>query len=770
MKKLVLSMAIAGALGLSGCDSETIKDVEQDVAQNGPATLPKTRVVFDPSGGVLSVPNDLLFSGTTDGTLNLPVDDPTDFSDPLVAANALDGWSTNQPFPIDIALPAGVSLDGDSVFNPASVRVFEANMGGATATTAECQAVSQGSACNVVGELTFGTDFVAQLSGSSIAIVPLKPLKAKTSYILVLTDSIMDSQGQSIAGSTSYESVSQDINTHPMGNEAQLGLQAIINSFENVVSDAGVNKDSIVYTAAFTTQSTVDAVATVKSVMAQNAAAGNVPLITVADSGASVLDVLTLNGVEIPASVAPVYSTGNYFSGSIELPYYLGVPTAENPTAPVNQWWLALCDSAVTLAGLAAQNPAAIPAEPVSEDDAMCMALSAAAGLPAPGLRDLGIDAERNITKFNPLPQARAMMNLDVQMTTPDVTMANAVRAAQGLDPIAEPATGWPVVMLQHGITSKKEDMLLITGILSMNGFATVAIDHPLHGSRGFDLNGDGVDDLNASTVSATHYMNLANLLTTRDNLRQSTVDMLGLRMGLNFVFGADINGSPVNVDSSQVHFLGHSLGAITGINFMAMANLPLDPAVDPLFKVATNSLAMPGVGVANFLLESPAFGDLIKAFLVSASVPEFAAMLPENPTEAELVATFQAFYAGVDDATRAELDSTFAQFAFAAQSVTDAGDPVNYAGILAATQTPTHLIEVVGNGTDNLPDQVIPNAVSSSPTSGTEAAIALLGLPGVSESTQGSGAVRFTAGHHGSILDPSARPESPDQIGRAHV
>lgn len=765
MKKLVLSMAIAGALGLSGCDSETIKDVEQDVAQNGPATLPKTRVVFDPSAGVLSVPNDLLFTGTTDGTLNLPVDDPTDFSDPLVAANALDGWSTNQPFVIDMALPAGVSLDADSVFNPASVRLFEANMGGATATTAECQAVSQGSACNVVGELAFGSDFVAQVSGSSIAIVPLKPLKAKTSYILVFTDSMMDSQGQAVAGSTSYETVRQDINTHPLGSESQLGLQAVINSFENVVSEAGVNKDSIIYTASFTTQSTVDAVATVKSVMAQNAAAGNVPLITVADSGASVLDVLTLNGVEIPASVAPVYSTGNYFSGSIELPYYLGVPTAENPTAPVNQWWLALCDSAVTLAGLAAQNPAAIPAEPVSEDDAMCMALSAAAGLPAPGLRDLGIDAERNITKFNPLPQARAMMNLDVQMTTPDVTMANAVRAAQGLDPIAEPATGWPVVMLQHGITSKKEDMLLITGILSMNGFATVAIDHPLHGSRGFDLNGDGVDDLNASTVSATHYMNLANLLTTRDNLRQSTVDMLGLRMGLNFVFGADINGSPVNVDSSQVHFLGHSLGAITGINFMAMANLPLDPAVDPLFKVATNSLAMPGVGVANFLLESPAFGDLIKAFLVSASVPEFAAMLPENPTEAELVATFQAFYAGVDDATRAELDSTFAQFAFAAQSVTDAGDPVNYAGILAATQTPTHLIEVVGNGTDNLPDQVIPNAVSSSPTSGTEAAIALLGLPGVSESTQGSGAVRFTAGHHGSILDPSARPESPDPL-----
>ncbi|WP_448214047.1 VolA/Pla-1 family phospholipase [Colwellia sp. MEBiC06753] len=772
MKKLVLSMAIAGALSLSGCDSETIKDVQKDVAENGPVTTPTSRVIFDPANGVLSVPNDLLFSGTTDGTLNTPVDDPTDFSDPLVAVSALDGWSTNNPFVIDIDVVEGRSLDGNSVFNPASVRIFETEMGGAFASE-ECAQVPQGAACRVISELVFGTDFVTQKAGSSIAVVPLKPLKGKTTYVLVLTDSLMDDSGKAIAGSTTYELVQQDINEKPLGSESQLQLQGVINSFESAVSAAGVDKESIIYSMAMTTQSTVDALVSVKSLMAQGLQLGNIPAITVADTTFSVAQVLASQGVQLPADLQAIYGTANYLSGSISLPYYLGVPTAEDPMAPVNDWWKALCDSGAILAGLAAQNPEAIPAEPVSEIDGTCMAISQAAGLPAPGLRDLStvlpLDPERNITKFNPVPAMRAMMNLDVQMTTPDVAVANAVRASLGMDPIAQPESGWPVVMLQHGITSKKEDMLAVTGLLSLNGFATVAIDHPIHGSRGFDLNGDGVDEINASTVSATHYMNLANLLTTRDNLRQSTSDMLGLRLGLNFVNGSDAEGNPVVVDTTKVHFLGHSLGAITGINFVAMANMPLDPQADALFKVATNSLGMPGVGVANLLMESASFADLIKASLTLSVSPEFQAlvaqMFPNGPSEAELVQAFGVFFDALTPEQQGSLNGTFAEFTFAAQTVTDAGDPVNYAGILAATQTPTHLIEVVGNGVDNLSDQVIPNSVSSSPLSGTEPAIALLGLPGVSETSEGSGAVRFLNGHHSSLLDPSTRPESPDAM-----
>jgi Pla-1/cef family extracellular lipase len=780
MNKLLISLAVAGALGLSGCDSESIKDVQKSVVENNSAVIASARVVFDPSNGVLSVPNDLLFQNTQDGTLNIPVEDATNFSDPLVALSALDGWSTVNPFVLDINFPAGTSLDANSVFNPASVKVFEAVMGGDT-NDSECTSVTRGLACKIVKELTFGVDFITQASGNSVAVVPLKPLKGKTTYLLALTNNLQDSNGNPVEGSSTYELVRQDIATKPLGSEAQLGLQAVINSFETAIASTGVNKDSLIYTMAMTTQSTVDVLATVKSLMAANLQQGVFPAISAQYTGISVADALA--GL-IPPSLVPVYSSANLISGTINLPYYLGIPSAENPLAPVNSWWTSLCDSGAMLAGLAAANPAAIPAEPVSVDDGTCMAISAAQGLPAPGLRALGIDSERNLTKFSPIPKVNAMLPLDVQITTPNTAVASQVRASMGLPALVQPENGWPVVILQHGITSKKEDMLALTGLFSLYGLATVAIDHPLHGSRGFDLDGDGTDDINASTVSATHYMNLANLLTTRDNLRQSTADILGLRFGLNFVQGNDADGNPIKFDTSNVNFLGHSLGAITGINFVALANTPLNPAIDPMFHINANTQAMPGTMLANFLMESGAFGDVVKSNLVYAQSTDFqafvAAMNSSQLTSADpawgafLAETYRTFYDNLTPAQQGELQGIFAQFAFAAQTVTDAGDPVNYAAMLAATQTPTHAIEVVGNGSDNLSDQVIPNTISTSPLGGTEGAIALLGLTGVSETTQSegvmSGVVRFLNGHHGSILTPAVRTEAPDAAMNARA
>jgi len=796
MKKLVLSLAIISALGLSGCGSETIEDVKKDVAENGTPIVASARVVFDPSNGVLSVPNDLLFTDTLDGTLNIPVSDPTDSSDPLVAVNALDGWSTSNPFVLDIEFPAGTSLDGNSVFSPASVKIFETLMGGDPG----CEEVPRGAACTVVGELTFGVDFVTQASGNSVAVVPLKPLKGKTSYILALTNNLMDSNGKAVAGSITYDLVRQDITTHPLATDAQIGLQGVINSYESAIAAAGADKDALIYTMAFTTQSTVDVLATSKALMANNVPAmlenamNGIPTIGVQDTGMSVADILNADpeNPQIPPSLVPLYSTANFMQGIITLPYYLGVPSATNPMAPVNDWWKSLCDSGAMLAGFVAGG-GTLPEGPLSVEDGTCMAVSEAAGLAAPGLRDVSsvfpLDVDRHLTKFSPVPKANANMDVFVQMTTPDVAVANAVRAGLGLPAnLVEPINGWPVVILQHGITSKKEDMLGITGILSMYGLATVAINHPLHGdpdvfggllnggSRGFDLTGDGVDEINASTVSATHYMNLASLLTTRDNLRQSTSDLVGLRLGLNFLGGFHAEGNPIKVDRTNVHFLGHSLGAITGINFIALTNTALDPQVDPLFAVNTNSLAMPGVMVANFLMESGAFGDVIKSNLTYAASEDFQGYVAQvhqsetPPTEAELVGYYLDFYALLTPEQQGALNGTFAQFAFAAQTVTDSGDPANYAAMMAATNTPTHLIEVIGNGSDNLPDQVIPNSVSSTPFGGTEGAIGLLGLSGISETTQDaenpiSGAVRYLFGHHGSILDPSAKPEAPDAI-----
>ena len=272
--------------------------------------------------------------------------------------------------------------------------------------------------------------------------------------------------------------------------------------------------------------------------------------------------------------------------------------------------------------------------------------------------------------------------------------------------------------------------------------------------------------------------MNLASLLTTRDNLRQSTSDLVGLRLGLSFLGGTHTEGNAIKVDGTNVHFLGHSLGAMTGINFIALTNTPLDPQVDPLFAVKTNTQAMPGTMVANLLMESGAFGDVIKSSLTLAASPEFQGYVAQAhlsnvaPTSEELVGYYRAFYALLTAEQQAGLNGTFAQFAFAAQTVTDAGDPANYTAMMVATNTPTHLIEVVGNGSDNLSDRVVPNTVSTSPMAGTEGLINLLGLSGVSETTQDaessvSGAVRYLFGHHSSILDPrpGSRGEAPDPV-----
>jgi Pla-1/cef family extracellular lipase len=788
MKKLIINLAIVSALGLSGCDSETIKDVKEDAVENGTAVVASARVVFDPAGSVLSVPNDLLFSGTTDGTLHMPGEkdeegnelDSPDYSDPSTALGSLDGWSVAQPFVLDIDFPAGTTLDSNSLSSAESVKIFEALMGGDSG----CEEVPRGAACTVVGELIFGVDFVTQASGNSIVVVPIKPFKSKTTYILALTNNIKDSNGKEVAGSTTYESVRQDITINPLATDEQKGLQGVINSYENAIVAAGADKDSLIYTMAMTTQSTSDANFAVKSLMVANLQLGSYPTLGIQDTGLSVADALAGS---IPTSSAQLYKSANYMKGSITLPYYLGVPSMANPKAPVNSHINALCDSGAMLAGLAQANPSAIPTEAISVSDATCIAISEAKGLAAPGLRDLSslfpLDTKRHITKFNPVPAPSSASDMpwigdpgkiEVQMTTPDITQVNIVRSAMEppLPPLVKPENGWPIVILQHGLQSKKEHMLSMTGALSVQGLATVAIDLPLHGTRGFDLDRDDIDDINAS-ISPLHFANLGYLPAARDNFKQANADMLGLRFGLNFMGGVDSSGNPIELelDTSKVHFFGLSLGAITGMSFVGLANTSLNPAIDGMFKVSAASFAAPGLMFVNFGMESPEFTSLAKSNLTYQASPDFKALVDSmfpldgndnsTATQDQLTAVYNQFYASLSPEQQAGLNGVFAQFTFAGQTVLDSGEPISYIDILAATETPTHLIEIIGNGVDNLPDQVVTNTAPFAALGGTEPVISLLGLPAISETTvdEGntvSGAVRFLYGHHSSVINPA--------------
>ncbi len=579
--------------------------------------------MYDPANGVLSPPNDLLLQGTTDGTLFMPGEknaagahlDAPNYADPSTALGALDGWSTQNPFTIALNFTSGVTLDAASVQQAGSVYLVETLMGDPASPDADCRAVPRGAACKAVGSLTFGVDYVTRASGNSIAVIPLKPLKPATTYILVFTSALKDSEGRSVAPSSTYELVKQDITTKPLGTAAQLALQGVINSFENAVSAESINKADIIYTAAITTQSTAPVFATIKQLMAPSALNNNTPpSVLLTNTGAVVSDVL-FPGQTVADSLADprfIFKLAKLYTGTINLPYYLGAGTTENPTAPLSTRWTARCDSGAIIASLTDAQKTALEAgitDPAQAgNDAFCKAASSGA------LRDFGLDKQRHLTKFNVIPKVNSTQTLAVQVTVPDEVRG----AALGL---VKPAAGWPVVILQHGITSKKEDMLAITGALSARGFATIAIDHPLHGSRGFGA-------LNASNGNATVYMNLSNLLVTRDNLRQSIADMLGLRLGMNF------NNQPGLLNTQDVQFLGHSLGAISGTSMVALANSTTGNAqLDALYKIQSATLAMPGGAVANFLLESASFGPTIKASVLLGAGGTTAAAYTEFAT-----------------------------------------------------------------------------------------------------------------------------------------
>ena len=72
MNKLLLSFAIASALGLAGCGGETLDEIKDNTQTGGEVQIRLSRVVYDPAAGVLSPPHDLLLQGTKDGTLFMP--------------------------------------------------------------------------------------------------------------------------------------------------------------------------------------------------------------------------------------------------------------------------------------------------------------------------------------------------------------------------------------------------------------------------------------------------------------------------------------------------------------------------------------------------------------------------------------------------------------------------------------------------------------------------------------------------------------------------
>ncbi|MCL1051449.1 lipase [Shewanella abyssi] len=774
MKKLFLGVAITSALGLTACSEDSYNEL---VDKTEPL-VPQSVIVFDPANGELPLPNDILFSGTTDGTINIPQDDdPTkpseangDYSDPMIALGALDGWSTTAPISIVVA-PATdsdgtvLTLSKTSVAQAGAVRMFEATVGGSLSSDPECTSAPDISACKIGAELQYGVDFISTTSGNKIVIVPLKPLKAKQSYVYATTNLIQDSAGRAIASSSTYILLKLDIETKPLETPKQLLLQAAVNSYEKGMAAAGgPDAESVSYSGLFTTQSIADVYEVSKLLIAGQPDYMPEFLALPTDSGVTLADKLGLPPEH------PAYSGAskvNIWTAALKLPVYSECSSTNCLDAEgnfsINGWWTAAFDSPVSVL-------IALQAGTLSQENYFTQATVHGIEDPVAALSDpaqlagklwflddgTAADKARHLTKYNPIPQIKGYETVPVLMTVP-----NAVPA---------PATGWPTTIALHGLGGGKEMAFAYAGTYGELGVATVAIDMPLHGARSFDVNKDGVYEVSATDESFGNvvgtpeafvngnplaFINIASTLTVRDNFRQATFDHLALRAALTG-YAAKLQGYGMDqvFDNNQISAQGLSLGAIVGTDFATYASTGLThPTGDDrsyVYKLNAASLVAPTGGFAGTFIGSATFGPMLFDNIITSDT--FMALVEEANKDLG----YEPGTPEYDALVKMVYDAFLPTFAFAVQTAVDSADPINHAAMLKATGLPLHLIEIVGDGANSLPDQTLPNDVKGYPLSGTEPLIENLGLECVDSTNVGSGVVRFTKGHHSSLVSPS--------------
>lgn len=203
-KKTLISLAVASTLGLTGCfdSGSNDKNANPSPKYKDSSIDGKTWPVFNPATKALPVPNDLLFSGTVDGTFNMG-----EATDPVTAAlDSLSGASTVAPLVIEtngqldpktvkigttvhlieLAYASGNPLQALSISEPPTLEIALTGPTAAPAVRADVETVG-------------GT--------SAIRIVPLKPLNPNKRYVVAITKGVKDVNGDPIIQDPVYKNI-----------------------------------------------------------------------------------------------------------------------------------------------------------------------------------------------------------------------------------------------------------------------------------------------------------------------------------------------------------------------------------------------------------------------------------------------------------------------------------------------------------------------------------------------------------------------------------
>jgi dienelactone hydrolase len=250
-----------------------------------------------------------------------------------------------------------------------------------------------------------------------------------------------------------------------------------------------------------------------------------------------------------------------------------------------------------------------------------------------------------------------------------------------------------PTVVFGHGLGSDKTTVFAIASQLASAGFNAVAIDFVAHGSRAIKVSTDAALGCGSAPTPGTAPQCFApflspNLAATRDNIRQSVIDVQSLVAALK-ACGSTGCGA-LSVDPAHVEYTGISLGGIMGSTITATSD----------FQASV--LNVPGAGWVDILENTENL--TIRCSLVNGLID--AGILVGDKFD-------PATGAGLCVGEEWKTQPGYRQFAVIGRWILDPADPANFNRLLAAKRI--LIQEVVG-------DQVVPNIA-------TEREGALVGL-----------------------------------------
>jgi len=913
---------------LAGCSGDGSGGIGNDPGSQVFIESSSTTALFNPGKQIFPIPNDFLFAGQipADGTMFAGDAD----GNPVIAGiDALDGNSVIAPIDIEFSgsLDASQTLDaasfivlaGDGVSipdryipnpnqnvfllplsYPSGDGLLQAQIDGTSVeipSFADAIRYQQAAALQdgiILADLvnpTARAEIISLDGGvdNILRITPLRPLASKTKYLVVITNDVVDVDGEPVEPSVSYaafrDALVPLIDSFEPVRQAVQGWESLASgyfSFMQAAFEANVTEfsapadDTIAFSMTFTTGGTTDVLTSM--VAPASFFEESLSLTYKKESIVSLVQGrynLSGDSDGLPGLDGAINDTLNFLLTDSVSPFFSAeIAAAIEAGASYND--LSVDSTAAFLMQSAAAQAALLVQDAAADAVGTVAGLAALASIPENELFAIPTERETNFfredtatdlfTSLSPsvvyqgeitlptyqaLPTVanggteiitsrwvadttiRSMIDTSGAETTDVVSYRYPFASKQGdvtipltavlpdtsltLENVTnvpvKPENGWPVVIFVHGIFSDRSGALVPGSVLAnactentnLPCFATLAIDQPLHGvsssgsavpglisatdpnvsitpniadhtpstdltERHFDYAADDVTGLPtpmdysaANDGSGELFLNLTNFAVVRDSLRQMTLDLMNLSASIDAM---DVNGDGVadDLDPTRIYIIGHSLGGISSIPFVAVNNN--DDIQNSMFNeqpfVNASAFVTTGGGLTRLLTNSQTFAGRVLGGLSLASD--------------ELVFG------------QSGLESYLGVF----QGVVDAVDPINFASSLSEANSGTGILlaEIVGDGTATSPsDVVIPNGADaeqwgsenaplnetvggvpvgnfSAPLAGTEPLIEQFGAVKSAQATSdGDAAVlitRFTEGGHSTLVNPTDTDADP--------